>query len=376
MAKKIGIEAQRLFRTNKHGVEVVCLELLREIQQIQTTNEYVVFVKDDLDHCLDSNSFCQVKLLPPRPFPIWEQYLLPAEARKLGLNLLHCTGNTAPIKHDMPLLLTLHDIIFFEDKSFSGTAYQNWGNLYRRWIVPRVIPKCQSILTVSHFEKQRIMDFFKLPDDLVNVIYNGVSREFKPQPKEAAELIRKKYDLPESFILFFGNKHPKKNTAGVLKSYKRYLEDQGENAIPIVITDCERSYVEGLLRGMNLKNAERNILTRPYIPYKDMPSLYNLATLFLYPSLREAFGLPILESMACGTPVITATNSSMPEIAGDAAVLADANDHLEIADAIERLLGNRELFESKKAQGIIRAERFNWNSTAHEVIAQYERLTG
>jgi glycosyltransferase involved in cell wall biosynthesis len=107
-----------------------------------------------------------------------------------------------------------------------------------------------------------------------------------------------------------------------------------------------------------------------------MPSLYNLATLFLYPSLREAFGLPILESMACGTPVITATNSSMPEIAGDAAVLADANDHLEIADAIERLLGNRELFESKKAQGIIRAERFNWNSTAHEVIAQYERLTG
>ena len=127
---------------------------------------------------------------------------------------------------------------------------------------------------------------------------------------------------------------------------------------------------------MNLKNWERNILMRPYIPYKDMPSLYNLATLFLYPSLREAFGLPILESMACGTPVITATNSSMPEIAGDAAVLADANDYLEIADAIEKLLGNRELFESKKAQGIIRAERFNWNSTAHEVIAQYERLTG
>jgi glycosyltransferase involved in cell wall biosynthesis len=375
MAKKIGIEAQRLFRPNKHGVEVVCLELLREIQQIQTSNEYFVFVKDDLDHCLDSNSFCQLELLPPRPFPIWEQFLLPSEARKLGLNLLHCTGNTAPVKHDMPLLLTLHDIIFFEDKSFSGTAYQNWGNLYRRWIVPRVIPKCQSILTVSYFEKQRIMDFFKLPDDRVNVIYNGVSREFKPQPKETAELIRKKYDLPESFILFFGNKNPKKNTAGVLKSYKRYLEDQGENAIPIVITDCDRKYVEGLLRGMNLKNAERSILTRPYIPYKDMPSIYNLATLFLYPSLREAFGLPILESMACGTPVITATNSSMPEIAGEAAVLADANDHLEIADAIERLLSNRELFESKKAQGIIRAALFNWNSTANEVIAQYERLS-
>jgi len=375
MAKKIGIEAQRLFRLNKHGVEIACLELLREIQQTIGSNEYFVFVKDDLDHCLESNSFCELKLLPARPFPIWEQFSLPAAAKKLDLDLVHCTGNTAPIRHKMPLMLTLHDIIFFEDKSFSGTAYQNWGNLYRRWVVPRVIPKCQSIVTVSNFERQRIIEFFKLPEDRVKVIYNGVSKEFKPFDEAASEAIRRKYELPEDFILFFGNTNPKKNTPGVLKAYHRYLEDQGENAIPIVITDCERPYVIRLLKEMKLKSVEGHIIMRNYIPYKEMPHIYNLASIFLYPSLREAFGLPILESMACGTPVITATNSSMPEIAGDAAILTDANDHLQTAHAIENLLNNGSLFQSLKLKGMARAAQFNWHSTAMEVIKEYERLS-
>jgi len=240
MLPRIGIEAQRLFRVNKHGVEVVCLELLRELQLLQSVHEYFVFVKNDKDVCLNSANHCNIVLLPSRPYPVWEQFVLPEAIRRHQLKLLHCTGNTAPLRSSVPVLLTLHDIIFLEDRSFSGTAYQNWGNLYRRWVVPRIVPKCRAIVTVSQFEKERIMEYFKLADHQVEVIYNGVNRNFKSYGADELSGYAKKYNLPKQFILFFGNTNPKKNTEGVLKAYQQYYREMLEEALPLVVVDCSK----------------------------------------------------------------------------------------------------------------------------------------
>jgi len=376
MATRIGIEAQRLFRVHKHGVEVVCLELLRELQSLPSANEYFVFVKDDKDVCLTTANNCNVIVLPSTPYPLWEQFVLPNAIRKYRLQLLHCTGNTAPIHVSVPRLLTLHDIIFLEDRSFSGTAYQNWGNLYRRWVVPRIVPKCRSIVTVSQFEKERIMEYFHLADHQVEVVYNGVNSDFKSYAPGELAGYAKKYNLPAQFILFFGNPNPKKNTVGVLKAYNRYYNEMKKYALPLVVVDCSEAYINSMLRKFGLQNMERNILPRNYIPFREMPYLYNLATLFLYPSQREAFGLPILESMACGTPVITATNSSMPEVAGGAALLVDAGDEDEMAERMQQILSDSSLYRQKKEEGITRAATFSWKETAMKMIKVYEKAMG
>jgi hypothetical protein len=162
IAMRIGIEAQRIFRTKKHGMDMVALELVKHLHEVDQKNEYVVFVKEDEDPtCLPSFPNVELKVLHASPYPVWEQWLLPKAAKKAGVELLHCTSNTAPVFPGMPLVITLHDIIYLEKLHVKeGTTYQKFGNLYRRWNVPSVVDKAEIIITVSEFEKNRICDHF------------------------------------------------------------------------------------------------------------------------------------------------------------------------------------------------------------------------
>ena len=149
---RIGIEAQRLFRERKHGMEVVALETIRELQKLTHSHEIVVFVKEDNHVCITSNDTMEVVQLPSSPYPVWEQLSLRKALNKHKVDLIHCTANTAPLFLKKNLILTLHDIIYLESVSFSGSAYQNFGNLYRRFIVPKIVDQCSFIITVSNYE--------------------------------------------------------------------------------------------------------------------------------------------------------------------------------------------------------------------------------
>ena len=163
---KIGIEGQRLFRTKKHGMDMVALELVNSLQKLDHENEYVVFVKPDEDNsALKSISNFKIVELTGGPYPTWEQFALPRAAKEEGCHILHCTSNTAPIFLDIPLVTTLHDIIYMESVSIlnkAGTWYQKLGNMYRRLIVPKIVKNSAKIITVSKFERNRIADFFKI----------------------------------------------------------------------------------------------------------------------------------------------------------------------------------------------------------------------
>ncbi len=206
---KIEIEGQRLFRSKKHGMDMVALELIRNLQQIDHENEYVLFIKPDQDESVISETAnFRIEKLPGGFYPLWEQVTLPKAALKAGCDLLHCTSNTAPLKTTLPLVVTLHDIIYMESSYLkilrgSGSTYQKFGNAYRKMVVPGIVKKSDKIITVSHFEKNRIADFFGMKgNSRLTAVYNGVSEHFKPVT-DAAELkrVKEKYHLPDKFFL-------------------------------------------------------------------------------------------------------------------------------------------------------------------------------
>lgn len=377
MRKKltIGIEVQRLFREKKHGMEVVALELIRELQKIDLYNNYIIFSRTDIDdQCIAETNNFKIRKIPASSYFTWEQLKLPAVVKEEKLDFLHSTCNTSALKLPVPLMLTLHDIIYLEKLDFKGTPYQNFGNIYRRFVVPRVVNKSEVILTVSQYEKNVIVDRLQLPEEKVKVIYNAVSDRFNMNyPLERLVEFRERYELPEKFILFLGNTAPKKNTSNVIKAYVKYALSI-DSAIPIVILDYERNLVIEQLKNLQQEELINQFIFPGYVHAEEMPLIYNLASIFLYPSLRESFGLPILEAMGCGVPVITSKTSSMPEIAGGAALLIDPEQPGQIADAVGRLLKDDLLRKDLSKKGLSRSAQFTWKASAERLLSIYTSL--
>lgn len=372
---KIGIEAQRIFRKKKHGMEIVTIKLIKHLQRLDTKTEYVIFVKDDEDNeCIKETANFKIVKVPGISYPDWEQIHLPQAAKKENLGLIHFTSNTASLFLNIPMVLTLHDIIYLETIDFSGSSYQNIGNLYRRFVVPKIVNKCKKIITVSCYEKNRIQNHLSIDNNNVQVVYNGIESSFKKiTDHEVLNSITGKYNLPKDFILFLGNTAPKKNTKGMLKAYGQYVSDI-TNPLPLVIVDLSMENILTILEDLKLLGIKDKIIAQNYISHADMVVLYNLATIFVYPSLRESFGLPIIEAMACGTPVVTSNTSSMPEVAGDAAILIDPLNSKELADALTNLTNNEALRVSQISKGFSQAELFTWEKTARDTLNIYQTL--
>ena len=369
---KIGIESQRIFRTRKHGMDVVALELIRQIQQLDQKNEYILFAMNGEDrNCISDTANFKTIMLNGVTYAGWEQISLPAAVKKYKPQLLHCTGNTAPYSCAVPMIVTVHDVIYLEEVNFEGSAYQNVGNLYRKMVVPHAIRKAEKIVTVSEYEKNVIIDVCKTDPEKIVVIHNGVSERFNRNIDiQHLQELKTKYNLPENFILFLGNTAPKKNTAGVIKAYVHYCS-MNDAPVPLVITDFSRSSVLSILEGLNRLELAGKIITPGYIPSVEMPVMYNCCTLFLYLSLRESFGLPVLEAMGCGVPVLTSDIPAIREVAGDAAVLVDPENADVIAERISFLL-NAEPEQKKLVQkGIERVKLFSWRRSAEKLIQLY-----
>lgn len=369
---RIGIEAQRIFRKNKHGMDYVVLQEIKELQQMDTENEYYVFVKPGEDRCVESTKNVHVIELKCPSYPLWEQWALPRAAKKYGVEILHCTSNTAPIWCDIPLVLTLHDIIFLEPRDKQNKSiYQNMGWFYRRWDVPRILDKCRRIITVSNFEMQNIISKLNIPRERMTMIYNGYNDWFKPINKcELPEAISQKLTA-NNYFFFLGNTDPKKNTERTLIAYSRYL-DQSTIKRKLLMADLDPEYLNGIIERNQIENIRDNIVMPGYIVNSDLPYIYNNAFAFLYTSLRESFGIPLLEAMACGTPVITSNTSSMPEIGGQDAILVNPENSDEITAMMLRLETDQTFYEQQKQIGLERAQLFSWKKTAENLLKLYQ----
>ena len=369
---KIAIEAQRIFRSNKHGMDFVALESIRKLQKIDKENEYYIFVSPGNDRCLEETPNMHIIEVNCPTYPLWEQIALPRAVAKIKADLLHCTSNTAPIYCPVPLILTLHDIIFLEPRQSGNKSwYQNMGWYYRRLVVPRILPLCKKIITVSNFERKRIQNALHLPNNQITSIYNGYSRHFYPISDISS--VTRKYVKEDEYLFFLGNTDPKKNVPRTLKAYSLYLK-KSDKKRPLLIADLKEDKLDSILKEQGIEDIKPYLYYPGYIPNKDLAYLYNGAYVFLYTSLRESFGIPILEAMAFGTPVITGNTSAMPEIAGEKGLLADPFNEEDISNKL-LLLENDHLYYTQQVEyGLQRVKKFSWESTALSLLEIYQNI--
>ena len=367
---RIGIEAQRIFRKNKHGMDYVVLEEIKELQKSDTRNEYFVFVAPGEDRCLQDSKNVHIIEIGSNFYPLWEQFSLPRAVNQLNLDMLHCTSNTAPIRCKIPLILTLHDIIFLEPRDKSNKSlYQNMGWRYRRFVVPRILKKCKRIITVSEFEFNNIISKLHIPEEKMVMIYNGYNEWFKPV--EDTELIYQQYIEEPGYFFFLGNTDPKKNTERTLIAYSHYLE-KSDVKRKLLMADLDHSFMNDIIERNHIENIKDYMVIPGYIKNADLPFIYNNAFAFLYTSLRESFGIPLLEAMACGTPVITSNTSSMPEIGGPEVLMVNPQHAEEITEKMLLLEKDETIYQKQKEIGIRRAQHFSWKYTAEQLLMVYE----
>jgi len=218
---------------------------------------------------------------------------------------------------------------------------------------------------------QNIMTKLDIPQERMAMIYNGYNEWFKPL--EDTQEVYKKYIDEPGYFFFLGNTDPKKNTERTLVAYSRYLE-RSEVKRKLLMADLDKEYLDDIVERNHIENIKENIVIPGYIVNSDLPYIYNNAFAFLYTSLRESFGIPLLESMACGTPVITSNTSSMPEVAGSDAIFVNPEDPDDIVSNMLRLEEDDQFYRKQEKIGLQRAQEFSWQQTAEHLLNLYERV--
>ena len=245
------------------------------------------------------------------------------------------------------------------------------GWFYRRMVVPRILKKCKRIITVSKFEKNNIIQKLGLPDKQIAMIYNGYNDWFRPMDDE--DCVFAKYMEERGYLFFLGNTDPKKNTERTLVAYSKYLERSTVKR-KLLMADLDRQYLDDIISRNHIENIRQMIEMPGYIVNSDLPYVYSGAFAFLYTSLRESFGIPLLEAMACGTPVVTSNTSSMPEIAGEDAILINPESADDICEQLLRLENDKAFYEQQVKVGLQRSTLFSWRNTAEQLLELYEKV--
>jgi len=307
---------------------------------------------------------------------VWEQLLLPQVVRARHVDLLHGLAYALPLVCSCPTVVTIHDLTFYR---FPETLRPS-RRLYLRAATRSAVRRAERVIADSHQTKEELVHFLQVPGEKVDVVHSGVSDAFRPAPADEVARFRTERGLPPRFILFLGTLEPRKNIVSLLAAFAQWREDPGPGAgaqgVKLVVAGAKGWYFEHIFKRAEELGLADELLFPGFLPEEELPWWYRAAECFVYPSLYEGFGLPVLEAMACGTPVITSSVSSLPEVAGSAAILVDPGDAVALADAIGRVLGDAALHADMRQAGLLQAKRFSWDRAARETAAVYRRALG
>ena len=352
------------------GVSRYTEALVRELPNVGPDEEYVVFTgpeRPPVARGFDPGiEWVHARLPTARPETriIWEQTVGATIARRYRLDLIHAPVNVAPLVTGAARVVTIHDLAFLHYPEQYPGAKQRYLRLMTRLSVRRAA----RVIAVSEATRQDVIRLYGARPEKVVTVPNGVSGDYLPLPVEQVEAFRAAQSLPERFILFVGTLQPRKNLETLLRAYAQVADEIGWELV--VVGAAGWSYAPIFETARSLGLAER-VRFAGYVAGEDLPLWYNAAGMFVYPAFYEGFGLPLLEAMACGTPVIAADTSSLPEVVGDAGLLVDPHDAGALAQAIRRLAGSETLRDDLGKRGQQRASAYSWRRTAEETLVVY-----
>ena len=376
---KIIISA-RFFNLPKTGIGRYCVNLFHELQKMFPKNHYNLVSNQPIDAQLIHNkSNCDITVIP------FKKYLLHKDLRKTYWEMSqfrrHVVNNQDSIVH-LPyisphffkrnkVVITIHDL-WPLICPLKQTGYKGIYDKVHTKFVKRALQKADHVITVSESSKKDIIKFLRYPEEKITVVYHGVEDYFRPVgDKTVVDNVRNKFKLEREYILYLGDISVRKNLDGLLRAYHN-LPDDVKDFYDLVLAG--RAKFSQTLRCLAASLDPEKVKFLGFVDNNDIAPLYSAASLFVFPSILEGFGLPVLEAMSCGTPVIGSNSSSIPEVAGDAGVLVDVTDIEALTNAMHRVVTDTDLRSSMIRKGLVQAEKFSWRKTARETYEIYRKL--
>ncbi len=288
-----------------------------------------------------------------RFFPLWEQISIPSLVRRFRTDLFVAPYNTGPLRlpKAVTLLLVVHDLIFLEDLPFSPSLYQNLGRAYRRAITPRILGRANAIVTVSNFSKEQLATRCGVSEDKIWVIPNTLEDKWFQPSKNPRDR--------DPYIFMVSGQAPSKNLVRAMESYALYLKRFGDKAARLKVGGVDSSFHQIYRSLASRLGVEERVELLEYLPDSQMLRLYQGAELFWFPSLMEGFGIPVLEAMASGTPVLASASTSLPEVGGNAASYANPRSVTDMADALSTVMTDFDLRQNMSAAGREQVAKFH-----------------
>jgi glycosyltransferase involved in cell wall biosynthesis len=368
---RVAIDARKV---HDFGIGTYIRNILRQLARLDRQTEYVLICQSrdrELAASLGDNFRTAVNEAPP--YSVREQVSIPWTLVRTRADVFHEPHYVLPPLTRCRSVVTIHDCIHLR---FPQYLPARGALAYARAQMGLAARRSDRILTVSEASKRDILEFFDVAPDKVTVIHNAIDDRFSvPPPDEAVRRVRERYQLEGRFALYVGNVKPHKNVERLIDAFHQ-VRKSGLDDLRLVVIGDELSKYASLRRAVHRYNLHKYVRFLGFLPDDLLAIVYRLAAVFVFPSLYEGFGLPPLEAMASGTPVVTSNVSSLPEVTGDAALLVDPTSPEAIADGIRRVLTEPELAATLRARGRARATQFSWERSVRQIRDIYMEVGG
>lgn len=369
-AFRVGVNAHLLSLSDSYrsaGINWYIHNLLHHLPKADPQIGYTIFL-NERRYTAEPGVHLQFSRLPAQRPPVrilWEQAIQPWVVRQAGVNLVHGPAFVGALASRCPFIITVHDLSFL----LYPQNFRRFNRSYLRTLTRLSARRARRVIAVSESTKRDLVQHYGLSPTRIDTIHNGVDPCFRPLPSDQVADFRTKQGLPEQFILFVGTLEPRKNIVRLVEAYAQLPKPRPS----LMLIGGKGWLYEEIFARVEALGLSDQVHFVGYIPADELPWWYNAAVLFAYPSLYEGFGLPLLEAMACGTPVITSTASSLPEVVGDAGQMVDPVDTESLTGAMEQVLTDKDVREKMRVAGLARAQGFSWEETARRTVDSYRK---
>lgn len=315
-----------------------------------------------------SKNNIRVKILGKSNYFKWEQIILPRAIKKDKVDILWCPYNTAPIFCSAKIVVTVNDVIYMNSSLSSvSSLYKKMGLIYRKTIVPIAVKRAKKIITISEFAKQEIKKYFRKQKDKIRVIYLGIDFNNIELNEEERHKFFEKNKITYPYILGFGSLETRKNTMKLIKAFEKIIDNYNIKLVLFGFRGYDKSEEKNYIETNNLKE---KIIVLGYVSDSEKTTLYKNSKMFVFPTLSEGFGIPVLEAFVNKTPVITSNVTSIPEIVGNSAVMVNPNHENDITDSILKLLKDTDFADKLVIKGEQQAAKFDWNLSSRKILEE------